>query len=118
MSESVRRLPQRGELQSVKCETRRTTETFIRGGTLFESARDACGLSKEQAADHYGVSPSLLTRQTTNTDNQHLSFQRICEMPPAFRRELALRMLADVAGGEPLRMFLEVPSVERKVVNE
>lgn len=93
----------------------RTSEPFVRGGTLFESAREACGFSKEQTADHYGVSPSLMTRQTQNSDNQHLSFQRICEMPAAFRRELALRMLADVAGGEPLRMFLEVPSVvERK----
>lgn len=102
------------EGKPVKCELRGTSETFVRGGKLFDSAREACGLSNEQAADHYGVSPSLLTRQKSNQDNQHLSFQRICEMPPAFRRELALRMLADVAGGEPLRMFLEVPAVTEK----
>lgn len=114
MAADSARLPVRVERKPLKYGEERTSETFVRGGSLFESAREACGLSKEQAADHYGVSPSLMTRQTQNTDNQHLSFQRICEMPPAFRRELALRMLADVAGGEPLRMFLEVPSVERK----
>lgn len=94
------------ERQPLKCGLRRTTETFVRGGQLFEKARERCGYSKEEAASHYGVTPSLLTRQTTNQDNQHLSFQRICEMPAAFQRELALRMLAGL--GVRMRMVVEV----------
>jgi hypothetical protein len=100
MGHSMRERLDAVERRPLKCDTKRTSETFVRGGQLFESARERCGLSKEQAADHYGVSPSLLTRQTTNQDNQHLSFQRICEMPPAFRRELAIGMLTDVDGVE------------------
>lgn len=111
----MRRLPDRLERKPLKCDLDRTHKSFVRGGELFEHARESCGFSQEQAADHYGTTQSQLSRQITNQDNQHLSFNRICEMPPTFRRELALRMLADVAGGEPLRMFLEVPSVvERK----
>lgn len=108
MPESVRRLPERVERQPLKYGEGRTSETFVRGGKLFERARESCGFSKEQAAEHYGVSPSLMTRQTTNQDNQHLSFQRICEMPPAFRRELALQMLEDVQG-EALETWVKVP---------
>ena len=115
MSESVRRLPERVERKPLAYGEGRTHGTFVRGGALFEAARETCGFSRDTAAEHYGVSASVLSRHVTNQDNQHMSFQRICEMPPAFRRELALRMLADVAGDQPLRMFLEVPSVaERK----
>lgn len=88
------------ERKPLKCELRRASETFVRGGRIFEKARERCGFSKEQAADHYGVSASLLTRQVSNQDNQHLSFQRICDMPPAFRREIALGLLEDVGGVE------------------
>jgi hypothetical protein len=92
----------------------RAQKVFVRGGELFEAAKGHCGYSQEQAADLMGITGGTLSKQIDNTDNQHLSFQRICEMPPAFRRELAMRMLMDVADGEPLRMFLEVPIVERK----
>ena len=88
------------ERKPLKCQLSSTSETFVRGGRLFEKAREVCGFSKEQAADHYGVSPSLLARQVTNQDNQHLSFQRICAMPPAFQVEIALGMLRAVGGIE------------------
>lgn len=88
------------ERKPLKCALRGTSETFVRGGQIFETAREHCGLSKEQTAEHYGVSHSLMTRQASNQDNQHLSFQRICEMPPAFRREVALLMLAEIDGIE------------------
>jgi hypothetical protein len=91
--ESVERKP-------LKCDMRRTSETFVRGGRIFDKARERCGFSKEQAAEHYGVSHSLMTRQVANQDNQHLSFQRICDMPAAFRREIALGLLEDVGGVE------------------
>ena len=84
----------------MKCELRRTSETFVQGGKVFEQAVNRCGWSKDQAAGHYGVSASLMTRQMQNTDNQHLSFQRICEMPAAFRKEIAIGLLEAVDGVE------------------
>jgi hypothetical protein len=100
MSNSIANLPVRVERKPLKCEAVRTKEPFVRGGQLFDQARNACGYSQEQAAGYMGVSPGLLSRQATNQDGQHLSFQRICEMPPAFRRELAIGMLEDVDGCE------------------
>jgi hypothetical protein len=97
MSHSVAKRLDAVERKPLKYGEGRTSETFVRGGRIFEAAREASGFSKEQAADHYGVSPSLMTRQTQNVDNQHLSFQRICEMPPKFRRELIAAMSDDLA---------------------
>lgn len=79
-----------------KCELRGTSESFVRGGQLFDEARQACAWSHKEAAGHYGVSESLLSRQRDHTDNQHLSFQRICEMPAAFQREIGLRLLRGI----------------------
>jgi hypothetical protein len=45
----------------------------------------------------YGTSPSLLSRQMANQDNQHLSFQRLWSMSVAFKKELLLAMAADLA---------------------
>lgn len=113
--ESVAKLPGRGELKPLGCRLPDTQKSLVRGGELFEAARQGVGYSQEQAAAHMGVTSGTLSKQIDNTDNQHLSFNRICAMPAAFRRELALEMLADVSGADkPLRMFLEVPSVERK----
>ena len=100
MRTTVATLPERVERKPLKCEAVRTSETFVRGGKLFEKARERCGYSQAQAAGHYGVSASLLSRQTTNQDGQHLSWQRICEMPAAFKREIGLALLADVEGVE------------------
>lgn len=107
MAANVSNLPARVERKPLKCEAIRTKESFVRGGELFERARNACGLSVDQAAGHMGVSAGLLSRQIDNADNQHLSFQRICEMPAAFRRELALGMLDDV-NGEPLEYWVRI----------
>lgn len=78
----------RVERKPVKCKLPSTSEVFVRGGQIFEQARECSQLTREQAADEYGVSASLLARQVVNQDNQHLSFQRICEMPAPFQREL------------------------------
>lgn len=88
MSHSIGDRLDRVERKPLKCEARRTSEVFVRGGQIFEEARECSQLTREQAADHYGVSASLLARQAANQDNQHLSFQRICEMPPKFQREV------------------------------
>lgn len=95
------------ELRPLKRPEPRTSDSFVRrgkayeqGGKVFEQAVNRCGWTKDQAAGHYGVSASLMTRQMQNTDNQHLSFQRICEMPEAFRREIAIGLLEDVRGVE------------------
>jgi hypothetical protein len=93
------------ELKTLKYGESRTSESFVRGGEVFEEARLACKWSKEQAAAHYGVSQSLLTRQVANQDNQHLSFQRICEMPAEFRREIGLRLLREVGAVEEEHVF-------------
>jgi hypothetical protein len=106
MSSNVAKLPDRVERKPLKCEPRRTSETFVRGGQVFEKARERCGFSKEQAADHYGVSPSLLTRQVANQDNQHLSFQRICEMPAPFKREIGKALLEDA--GLEVELWMKV----------
>lgn len=90
----------RVERKPLKCDIRRTKESFVRGGELFTQARERCGYSHEQAADHYGVSSGLLSRQVANQDNQHLSFQRICEMPSEFKREIGLGLLRDCGGVE------------------
>lgn len=76
------------ERKPLKCSLKRTSEVFVRGGEIFEEARECASLTREQAAEKYGVSASLLQRQVTNQDNQHLSFQRICEMPTKFQREI------------------------------
>ena len=78
----------RVERKPLKCDLKRTKEVFVRGGQIFEQARESAQLTREQAADVYGVSAGLLSRQVTNQDNQHLSFQRMCEMPEAFQREV------------------------------
>lgn len=87
-SKSVAERLDRVERKPLKCELRRTSEVFVRGGDIFEQARNAAQMTREQAADAYGVSASLLQRQVTNQDNQHLSFQRICEMPERFQVEV------------------------------
>ena len=89
----------RVELKPLKCDMKRTSEVFVRGGDVFDQARNRCGFSMGETAEHYGVSPSLLQRQMTNQDNQHLSFQRICEMPAKFKTEIAIGLLEDVGAG-------------------
>jgi len=108
MKSSLAERLDRVERKPLKCGPKRTSETFVRGGELFDSARQRCGFSMGEAADHYGVSPSLLQRQMTNQDNQHLSFQRICEMPPAFRTELALGLLEDVGVGVEVETVVRI----------
>jgi hypothetical protein len=98
MPKSLQRQLPPMELRALKCELRRASDSFVRGGKVFEQAVNRCGWSKDEASGHYGVSASLMTRQMQNADNQHLSFQRICEMPAQFRKEIAIGLLEDVDG--------------------
>lgn len=98
MSRSVREALAGVELKPLKCGLGRTSDVFVRGGQIFEQARECCGLTREQAAAEYGVSASLLQRQATNQDNQHLSFQRICEMPLKFQTEVIRAWAERLAG--------------------
>jgi hypothetical protein len=98
MSQSLAAKLDRVERKPLKCSLGRTSDVFVRGGEIFEQARECSGLTREQAASEYGVSASLLARQATNQDNQHLSFQRICEMPERFQHEV-IRAWAERLGG-------------------
>src|SRR3990167_5574627 len=82
------------EGKALKCELRRTTDSFVRAGKLVETAIGKAYAKRETAAEDYGTTPSLLTRQLTNQDNQHVSFQRLWSMPDDFKIEL-LKVLAD-----------------------
>jgi len=70
-----------------------TQPSFVRGGQVFDTAMTRTGWNRATAAGHYGTSESLLSRQVSNQDNQHLSFQRICEMPAAFLVELVFALI-------------------------
>lgn len=109
--QSQRNLPPM-ELKPLKCERKRTSESFVRGGDIFEQARNAAQMTREQAADAYGVSASLLQRQVTNQDNQHLSFQRICEMPERFQREV-LRAWAERLERVRTRVVIEIEDEQK-----
>lgn len=90
----------RVERKPLKCGAGRPTESFVRAGQLVDQAIAKAHLTKEQAADEYGVTPSLLARQLTNQDNQHLSFQRLWSMSDDFKREFLEVLAKDVQGVE------------------
>jgi hypothetical protein len=90
------------ELQDLKRDVRRPGETLQKvksdAGQIVDQAITASGMSRDTAAREMGISPSLLTRQIQNTDNQHISFQRLWLMPDRFKRELIETMAADIEG--------------------
>lgn len=75
----------------------------MRAGRLVETAVNRAYDTKERAAEDYGTTHSLLTRQMTNQDNQHLSFQRLWSMPEQFKLELVAVLMDDLkAQGAPV----------------
>jgi len=61
--------------------------------SLVTHAFDVSGLSKDAAARWMRISPSLLSRQLQNRDDQHLSLQRLYLLPDAFWRELLVNVI-------------------------
>ena len=53
-------------------------------GELVEKSLALALLDHEEAATKMGVSGSLLSRQIKNLDNQHLSLQRLWNLPDSF----------------------------------
>jgi hypothetical protein len=91
------------ERKPLKCAMRRTTDSFARAGQLVEQAINRAYPKAEAAADDYGTTHSLMSRQMTNQDNQHLSFQRLWSMPEPFKLELVTVLLQDLkASGGPI----------------
>lgn len=92
------------EVQDLKRDVRQPRVALQKvssdGGKVVDRAISAAGLSRDTAAKEMGISPSLLTRQIQNTDNQHISFQRLWSMPDRFKVELIVAMAADVEGVE------------------
>lgn len=86
------------ERQPLKCGLRRASESFVRAGRLIDQAIRKVYDTRDGAAGDYGVTPSLMTRQITNQDNQHVSFQRLWSMPDDFKIEL-LKVLAEDLNG-------------------
>lgn len=95
-SQSVAERLDRVERKPLKYGAGRTTESFVRAGQVVEKALEKAYSKRETAAEDYGVTASLMTRQMQNADNQHLSFQRLWSMPDAFRRELLVQMADDL----------------------
>jgi transcriptional regulator with XRE-family HTH domain len=95
------------EGKPLKCALRRTPESFVRAGRLVDLAISRAHLTRDEAAGLFGVSPSLLSRQLQNEDNQHVSFQRLWSMPQAFKLEL-LRVLAEDLDGVRVRTVIEL----------
>lgn len=85
------------ERKPLKCGSVGTKDSFVRAGSVVERALDRAYPKQEAAASDYGVSPSLLSRQMRNQDDQHLSFQRLWSMPKPFKRELLAAMASDLA---------------------
>lgn len=92
------------ERKPLKYGTSRTSESFVRAGQLVEAAILKAQMTRDEAAGKYGVTASLMQRQITNQDNQHLSFQRLWSMPLAFKLELVAVLLDDLAAsGAPVK---------------
>jgi hypothetical protein len=103
MSSSVADKLDRVVGKPLKCGPRRTSETFVRAGSLVETAIQRAYPKQEAAAQDYGTSPSLLSRQMRNQDDQHLSFQRLWSMPVHFKLVLVDLLMTDLkAGGAPI----------------
>ena len=86
----------RVERKPLKCQLRGTTESFVQVGKLVEHALKTAYPTQDIAAGEYGVTPSLMRRQIDNSDNQHLSFQRLWSMSDKFKTELLLVLAADL----------------------
>lgn len=97
------------ERRPLKCRLRRTSESFVRAGRLVDQAICKSARTRDRAAEEYGTSASLLARQIENTDNQHLSFQRLWSMPDDFRIELVVLQLKDL--GIAVTLHAEIPIV-------
>lgn len=103
MSPSLQARLDQVERKPLKCGEGRTSESFVRAGQLVDTAISKANLTRGQAAGHYGVSESLLSRQLDHQDNQHISFQRLWSMPVEFRLELVSVLMDDLrAAGAPV----------------
>lgn len=91
------------EVKPLKCELRGTSDSFVRAGKLVETAVNRAYPKQEAAAQDYGTSASLMSRQIANEDKQHLSFQRLWSMPVSFKLELVDLLMEDLrAEGAPI----------------
>lgn len=63
---------------------------------MVDQARKRCGLEVKQMADVMGVSESFLLRGFK--DQEHISWQRLQLLPPAFHRQFITVQAEDVDG--------------------
>jgi len=105
MSEKSAALLDAVEVKPLKCALRKSERVGVAlqkvesgAGDLVDAAISGARMTRDTAAREMGISPSLLTRQIQNTDNQHLSFQRLwsTSMPMQFKVALLLAMAEDL----------------------
>lgn len=103
MSRSIAERLDRVEGKPLKYGEVSTPDSFVRAGKLVEVAVQRAYPKQDAAAQDYGVSASLLSKQITNQDKQHLSFQRLWSMPLSFKLELVDLLMEDLrAEGAPV----------------
>lgn len=96
MARSLSQLPERVERKPLKCSPERAEviqaarkKVSPEGGQVTSTALEKAGVHRGEAAHYLGISEGLLSRQIENTDNQHLSFQRMWDfLPPHVWMEL------------------------------
>lgn len=81
-------------------------------GALIQLALRKAGIQDKVAASVMGISGPQFSAQIAG--REHLSWQRLCELPDSFFVELLI-LLAEKRGIARVRMQLEL---ERKAVNE
>ena len=103
MSRSVAERLEQVNCKSVKYGETRTQDSFVRAGKLVETAVNRAYPKQDAAAQDYGTSSSLMSKQIANQDKQHLSFQRLWSMPVSFKLELVDLLMEDLrAEGAPV----------------
>lgn len=91
--------PKGAALQEVSCVP----------GELVEKALAIAHLDHEEAAATMGVSSSLLSRQIKNLDNQHLSLQRLWNLPdPVWVAFIVLAIEERHLSSEPVRREIRI----------
>lgn len=86
-------------LRNAKCvvpEGESPRRNMTPSGALVDTARRRCGLEVKQMADLMGVSESFLLRGFK--DQEHISWQRLQLLPPAFHRQFITVQAEDVDG--------------------
>lgn len=88
----------------LKADLRQSEHTLQKlstdAGAIVQRAIERSGMNRDTAAREMGISASLLNRQMQNSDNCHVSFQRLWAMPQPFKRELVMAMAEEIDGLE------------------